>query len=169
MKIECITEVFVVDGGQIWRRGHCQHLHQRLLFDDLFQKTLYPGMPFDKQVAGIISRWLRNYGDISVHYKKVVDTDSGEIASYSKWSFAFTEAGGALQKPPGKQAVLVSAADQWLIIAGLPQNFKAEPPSTPEGLNDAFATEFTRNVREVRQRVLGERPQLRQFSLCPHS
>lgn len=103
MKIECITEVFVVDGGQIWRRGHRQHLHQRLLFDDLFQKTLYLGMPFDKQVAG------------------------------------------------------------------LPQNFKAEPPSTPEGLNNAFATEFTRNVREVRQRVLGERPQLRQFSLCPRS
>jgi hypothetical protein len=29
----------------------------------------------------------------------VVDTDSGEIVSYSKWSSAFTDAGGALGKP----------------------------------------------------------------------
>jgi hypothetical protein len=35
-------------------------------------------------------------------YKKEVVTDFGEIASYSKWSFAFTEAGGALRKLTGK-------------------------------------------------------------------
>lgn len=70
-------------------------------FDDPFQKTLYPGMPFDKQVAGVVSRWPRNYGDVCDHYKKVTETDSGETVSYSKWSFAFTDAAGALRKPSG--------------------------------------------------------------------
>jgi hypothetical protein len=70
-------------------------------FNDPFQKSLYPGMPFDKQVAGVFSRWPNNYGDISAHHKIVVDTDSGEIVSYSKWVFAFTDASGALRKLRG--------------------------------------------------------------------
>lgn len=55
----------------------------------------------------------------------------------------------------------MSDPDPRLIVTGLPENFKPEPPSTPEGLNDSFATEFTKKVREIRERVLGERPQLR--------
>ena len=70
-------------------------------FDDPFQKALYPGMSFDKQVAGVFSRWPNEYGNIAAHYKIVVDTDSGEIVSYSKWEFVFTDAGASLRKPKG--------------------------------------------------------------------
>jgi hypothetical protein len=129
-------------------------------FDDPFQKSLYPGMPFEKQVAGVMSRWPNNYGDISAHYKIVVDTDSGEVVSYSKWTFAFTDAGGALRKPTGSNSPHVP--DPRLTIRGHPENFKPELPSTPEGLNDSFATDFTKRVHEIRGRILGERPQLRQ-------
>ena len=71
-------------------------------FDDPFQRTLSPDMPFEKQVAGVISRWPNNYGDISAYYKKVVDTDSGEIVGYSKWAFAFTDAGEVFKRPRGR-------------------------------------------------------------------
>jgi hypothetical protein len=77
-------------------------------FDDPFQKSLYPGKPFDKQVAGVISRWPNNYGDISAHYKIVVDTDTGEVVSYSKWSFAFTDAGATLRTPTGPDSRFMS-------------------------------------------------------------
>ena len=71
-------------------------------FDDPFQRTLFPDMLFEKQVAGVISRWPNNYIDISACYKKVVDTESGEIVGYSKWTFAFTVAGEVLKEPRGK-------------------------------------------------------------------
>jgi hypothetical protein len=49
-----------------------------------------------------------------------------------------------------------------LSIVDQPKNIELDKvPSTPEGLNDSFATEFTRKIRKVRERVLGERPQLR--------
>ncbi|PVH81203.1 hypothetical protein DL98DRAFT_559951 [Cadophora sp. DSE1049] len=112
-------------------------------FDDPFQRTLFPGMPFDQQVAGVISRWPNNYGDISAFYKKVVDTDSGETVGYSKWGFAFTDVGEVLRWP-----------------CDIPENVEVKLPSTPEGLDDAFATEFTRKAVEIRGRILRERPQL---------
>ena len=132
-------------------------------FDDPFQKSLYPGMPFEKQIAGAISRWPNNYGDISAHYKIVIDTDSGEVVSYSKWSFAFTDAGGALRKPTGSNSPYLP--DPHLTIKGLPENSKQGPPSTPEGLNDLFAIDFTKRASEIRDRILGEQPQLRQSSV----
>ncbi|KAH6718100.1 hypothetical protein BKA61DRAFT_572169 [Leptodontidium sp. MPI-SDFR-AT-0119] len=132
-----IQDVTFVDGEAIANIYICA------FFDDPFQRTLFPDMPFDKQVAGVISRWPNNYGDISAFYKKVVDTDSGEIVGYSKWGFAFTDAGEILKRP-----------------LDIPENVEVKPPSTPEGLDDAFATEFTRKAVEIRGRILGERPQL---------
>lgn len=70
-------------------------------FGDPFQKTLYPGMPFDQQVEGVFSRWPRNYSDPGAHYKIVVDTDYGDVVSYSKWTFVNTDAGGYVKKPTG--------------------------------------------------------------------
>ena len=77
-------------------------VHVAAFFNDPFQKSLFPGMPYDEQLAGTISRWPKMYADTSVHYKKVVDTESGEIVSYSKWTFASTDAGKDLQKPTGR-------------------------------------------------------------------
>ncbi|KAH7416838.1 hypothetical protein BKA64DRAFT_656345 [Cadophora sp. MPI-SDFR-AT-0126] len=111
--------------------------------DDPFQRTLFPGMTFDQQVAGVITRWPRIYSDISAFYKKVVDTDSGETVGYSKWAFAFTDVGDVFGRP-----------------RDIPEDEEVNPSSTPEGLNDAFATEFTRKAVEIRSRILGKKPQL---------
>ncbi|KAK0109124.1 hypothetical protein ONS96_002951 [Cadophora gregata f. sp. sojae] len=112
-------------------------------YDDPFNKTLFPGVSFDQQVAGVISRWPGNYGAVSAHYKKVVDSESGKIISYSKWSFAFTNAGDVLRQP-----------------GNVPAGVEIRPPSTPEGLNDPFAIEFTEKLDEVREHILGNCPQL---------
>ncbi|PMD54260.1 uncharacterized protein K444DRAFT_667850 [Hyaloscypha bicolor E] len=98
-------------------------------FDDPFQKSLYPGKPFDKQVAGVISRWPNNYGDISAHYKVVVDTDTSEVVSYLKSGLSICE------------------PETRLTPTGLPENFKPVRSSTPKGLNDPFATDFTKKRR----------------------
>ncbi len=78
-----------------------QHVYISAFFDDKFNQTLFPGMSYDQLVNGAISRWQRNYGDLSGHYKKVVDTETGKIVSYSKWEFVNTTAGGELRKPIG--------------------------------------------------------------------
>jgi hypothetical protein len=70
-------------------------------FDDAFNQSLFPGVSFEKLLSNAISRWPQNYGDMSGHYKKVIDTDSGEVVSYSKWSFVNTTAGDELLKPTG--------------------------------------------------------------------
>ena len=51
----------------------------------------------------------------------------------------------------------------------IPQDVEVKPPSTPDGLDDAFATEFTRKAVEIRGRILGDRPQLREFQAVPRS
>jgi hypothetical protein len=71
-------------------------------YNDEFNKTLFPRMSYDQLLEGAISRWPRNYGALGAHYKKVVDTDTGEIVSYSKWAFANTQAGGQLPKQTGQ-------------------------------------------------------------------
>ena len=45
--------------------------------------------------------------------------------------------------------------------AGLPENLVLFPPSTPEGMNEQFATEFYDKIRGVRDEKLGDRPALR--------
>lgn len=84
-----------VDGPAI------QRVYTSAFIDDPFIKTLFPGMSYDQLYTGTLSRWPRNYGDITAHYKKVVDTDTGEVISYSKWEFENTTAGAELRKPTG--------------------------------------------------------------------
>ncbi len=45
---------------------------------------------------------------------------------------------------------------------GLPENLVLEPPSTPEGLNDTFASDYSAKMVAIRERILGEKPQLRE-------
>ncbi|KAN0106282.1 hypothetical protein V8E51_009158 [Hyaloscypha variabilis] len=112
-------------------------------FDDPFQKSLYPGMPFDEQVAVVFSRWPKDYDDDSAHYKIVVDTDSCEAVSYSKWVLVNTDAGGAFKKP-----------------TDLSENSKPDPTPILKGLNSSFAMEFAKRMCEIRDRILGDRPRL---------
>ena len=66
-----------------------------------FRSPCIQGYHLIKQVAVILSRWPNEYGNFSAHYKIVVDTDSGEIVSYSKWEFVFTDAGASLRRSKG--------------------------------------------------------------------
>ncbi|KAL2061303.1 hypothetical protein VTL71DRAFT_7576 [Oculimacula yallundae] len=140
-----LQEVGYADGVAI------ANIYISAFFEDPFQMTCFPGMSFDQQVAGVISRWPNNYGNISDVDKKVVDTESGETVGYSKWGFGFTDAGGVLKKP-----------------TDIPEDVEVKPPSTPEGLDHGFATEFTRKAVEIRTRILGERPQLILRMLVTH-
>jgi hypothetical protein len=96
------------------------HVYISAFWNDPFHQSLFPDMPFEKQVAGVISRWPRNFGDLSALYKKVVDTETGDIVSYSKWTFANTAVGGELRKPD--RGILAEAAApgndaEWIIWA----------------------------------------------------
>ncbi|KAF7515107.1 hypothetical protein G7054_g14759 [Neopestalotiopsis clavispora] len=112
-------------------------------YGDEFNKTLFPGMSYDQLLEGAISRWPRNYGALGAHYKKVVDTNTGEIVSYSKWAFANTQAGGQLPKQ-----------------TGIPEGYVASPPRTPEGLDDPFAIKFTERCHAAQSKYVGDRPML---------
>ena len=105
-----LQEVSFADGEQI------AYVYISAFFDDPFMKTLYPGVPFEKQVAGAMSRWPTNYGDISSHYKKVIDTVTGNIVGYSKWSFANTDALGELKKPTGDKTSHSCQGNLFMVI-----------------------------------------------------
>lgn len=139
-------------------------------FTDPFQRTLFPDVPFAKQVEGMISQQPNNYGHISVYYKKVVDTDTGETVGYSKWWFAFTDAGGALRKADGGLAIVrdLVRGETNSGMTDVPEDVEVRPPSTAEGLNDAFKTDWGRKAVAIRERILGERPQLRESSASLH-
>lgn len=69
--------------------------------NDPFQRALYPGISLENQLSSLISRWPSSYRDFVGHYKKVVDTETREVVSWSKWAFEFTDAGDELQGPSG--------------------------------------------------------------------
>ncbi len=92
------------------------HLYISAFVNDEFHRASFPGMSFEKQVAGAVSRWPNNYGDISSTYKKVVDTDTGRIVSYSKWCFVNTDV-SELRKITGWFRCLVLRG--WLFLRRL--------------------------------------------------
>ena len=94
-----LQDVDFADGPAI------QRVYISAFHDDEFNKTLFPGMSFETLITGSTARWPRNYGALGAHYKKVVDTDTGDIVSYSKWKFENTQAGGHLPKQTGGMAL----------------------------------------------------------------
>ncbi|KAH7336224.1 hypothetical protein BKA65DRAFT_29898 [Rhexocercosporidium sp. MPI-PUGE-AT-0058] len=113
------------------------NIHISAFFDDPFQQTLFPNMTFEKQLADMNARWPGDYGDTSFTWKKVVDTNSGEIVGYSKWAFMFTRARGGRERP-----------------SDIPDDIEVQASPNPEGRNDAFAEKFANQVTEVRDRAL---------------
>lgn len=60
-------------------------------FGDPFHDTLIQDVPFDRQVAGVISRWPRNYAKPKNHHNKVTGIETGEVISYAKWGLENVE------------------------------------------------------------------------------
>jgi hypothetical protein len=86
-----------------WSDGRAiANISMDAFFQDKMQQSFFPGMSKDERIEGLLQRWPGNYGDLSKHYKKVIDSETGTIVSYAVWSFAFTDAGGPLRKPSGE-------------------------------------------------------------------
>lgn len=65
-------------------------LHLSVFCDDIFSKTLFPGMSFHSLLAAAIARWPQEYSEPGCHYKMVVDTATDEVVSFTKWKFIST-------------------------------------------------------------------------------
>lgn len=89
-------------------------VYLKAFYEDEFNKSLFPGMSFDDLLADAIARWPQNYSASGVYYKKVVDTDTDEIVSYSKWSFENAGDDGHLPKKSGMEKCEVPVAPRRL-------------------------------------------------------
>lgn len=75
--------------------------YARSFWDDAFSKASFAGISFDERVAGILRRWPRNYAERFNTYKKVVDTDTGELVSWLKIEYENTGIDPDLFAPTG--------------------------------------------------------------------
>ena len=69
--------------------------------NDAYSRASFPGVTFDERVAGVISRWPKRYGEDFNVYKKVVDTDTGELISWIKIEFENTDIDPSRFAPAG--------------------------------------------------------------------
>ncbi|GJN71349.1 hypothetical protein Purlil1_1546 [Purpureocillium lilacinum] len=115
-------------------------------FGDPFHDTTIQDVPFDRQVAGVVRRFPRNFVQPKSHYRKVVDTDTGEVVSYAKWGLVNFDGESILPQDRDVPPESVEAT-------------KA-PYTDPEGINDPFADWFTDQVEAARKATLGDRPML---------
>lgn len=60
-------------------------------YNDPYSRASFADETFDQRVAGVIRRWPRNYSERLNVYKKVVDTDTGELVSWVKIGFENTD------------------------------------------------------------------------------
>lgn len=70
--------------------------------NDAYSRASFAGVSFEERVAGIIRRWPRNYGEKFNTYKKVVDTDTGELVSWLKIGYENTGIDPDLFAPTGR-------------------------------------------------------------------
>ncbi|ODA77608.1 hypothetical protein RJ55_07237 [Drechmeria coniospora] len=119
-------------------------------YGDAFHDTLVRGVPFDRQVAGVVCRFPRNFVNPAIHYRKVVDTGSGKIVSYAKWGLGNVDGVEEAEHLFGEHRVVPVEAER----------LAAMPCEEPEGLNGDFAEAFTAEVQAIRAEVLGSRPML---------
>ncbi|KAI0144352.1 hypothetical protein GGR57DRAFT_332995 [Xylariaceae sp. FL1272] len=121
------------------------HLHVSAFYDDIFNQTLFPGVSFDGLLANTISRWPQNYADRGCRFKKVVDTATGEIVSYSKWSFFNTPSSIEL---PGHHDVLMSSPNTPSL------------QTTDEGRDISFSDKFSEKCKAAKAVAVGDRPRM---------
>lgn len=77
------------------------HTYVTSFQNNAYSRASYADQTFDQRVAGVIRRWPKNYGQTLVAYKKVVDTDTGELVSWVKIGFENTDIDPRLFAPAG--------------------------------------------------------------------
>lgn len=70
-------------------------------YEDEYNKTMFPNVSYDRLLAGALSRWPQEYGTPDICFKKVVDTDTGEIVGFSKWRLQNIQPDTRLPKKTG--------------------------------------------------------------------
>lgn len=58
---------------------------------DPYSRASFADQTYDERVAGLIRRWPKNYCEAFNAYKKVVDTDTGELVGWVKIGFQNTD------------------------------------------------------------------------------
>ncbi|PTB39336.1 hypothetical protein M441DRAFT_70471 [Trichoderma asperellum CBS 433.97] len=122
------------------------HTYVTSFQNNAYSRASYADQTFDQRVAGVIRRWPKNYGQTLVAYKKVVDTDTGELVSWVKIGFENTDIDPRLFAP-----------------ADIPEDVDIEivtqPTSAPKDQNIATSrSDFIGRAEAARSRDLGNRP-----------
>jgi hypothetical protein len=67
------------------------HTYVSSFHSDRYSRASFAGQTSEQRIAGVISRWPKNYGEPLIVYKKVTDTDTGELVSWIKIAFENTD------------------------------------------------------------------------------
>ncbi|KAI1157768.1 hypothetical protein F5B18DRAFT_140091 [Nemania serpens] len=123
-------------------------LHLSVFCDDIFSKTLFPGMSFHSLLAAAIARWPQEYSEPGCHYKMVVDTATDEVVSFTKWKFISTPEDVKL---PGQ--------------TGVPSSYVPSSPRAAEGRNVQFSTDFVNKCLAIKTPLVGDRARMELHTL----
>lgn len=77
------------------------HTYVTSFQSNAYSRASFADQTFDQRIAGVIRRWPKNYGQTLVAYKKVVDTDTGELVGWVKIGFENTDIDPKLFAPTG--------------------------------------------------------------------
>ncbi|EHK19603.1 uncharacterized protein TRIVIDRAFT_68003 [Trichoderma virens Gv29-8] len=109
---------------------------------DPYSRASFAHETFDERVAGLIRRWPKNYSEALNIYKKVVDTETGELVGWVKIGFQNTDIDPNRFTPTDAPEDMISKRPQ----APKPQT---EVPS---------GSDFSSRAARAQLRDLGNRP-----------
>ncbi|KAM0250888.1 hypothetical protein ACHAQJ_008466 [Trichoderma viride] len=80
--------------------------------NDRYSRASYADQTSEQRIAGVIRRWSKNYGEPLIAYKKVIDTDTGELFGFENTDidtkrFAPTGAKAARSRGLGNRPAIV--------------------------------------------------------------
>ncbi|KAI8944779.1 hypothetical protein F4801DRAFT_585076 [Xylaria longipes] len=137
-----LQDVGFEDGAAI------SQLHVSVFYDDIFSKSLFPDVSLRSLLVDAVARWPQEYNEFGCHYKKVVDTATGEIVSFSKWKFINTPENIEL---PGQ--------------IGVPDTYVPSSPRAPEGRDNQFITDFVNKCLAIKTPLVGDHARMELHTL----
>lgn len=110
--------------------------------DNALLRLLHPNLSTADAIANIKQRWLSVYGFSSWYYKKAVDTESGKIVGFSRWTMSdnYRE-----MLPP---------------VKGIPEGTEVPPRQKPTTLDFEMAGKYGQQSMEIQDKHLGEQPMI---------
>ncbi|KAL7929863.1 acyl-CoA N-acyltransferase [Trichoderma chlorosporum] len=109
---------------------------------DAYSRASFSNETFDERVAGLIRRWPKNYSEALNVYKKVIDTDTGELVSWVKIGFQNTDFDPDRFTPADAPEDMV----------------RNRPPVTNAQVDAPSGSDFRSRAARAQSRDLGSRP-----------